>query len=315
MFRFRRALLASVICALVAAPQGVAATPAPHYVAVWNDAGAPRLTLAELPDLAARLNRPVAGVFVASDAIKHRPLAERSLLAELNRAGLWTTGLPATTAAMLGRIPERTPLRLAAGLVAGAVGVPGGSATTRDTPGSDDACTGAKACMKLLIAIELVGMGPECPGPKLFGICLPPGPITPAFEYATTHSASVSRIDGAIDTLTPSSIHFRSNDGDNWGNTFTVHQINPNQAGAGASYAAAATGRWRMLEDDVVSFPPGIAIDRSTTLTSGFCIRWGVRYPGYSAAQLSGFQLNWEITAGFGTGGYSVDQVGYCTLS
>jgi hypothetical protein len=308
----RRSLLAafSLVLSLAGGTHANSATPA-ERISLWNDAGSRQLTLSHAARLSAALHRPVRGVYVPRTALHQHDLGDESLLAQLTAAGLSVSG---DLAPGLARVPAGTTLTMATSVaraLPASLGAPGAQTVMRD--GGDDECTGEESCAFITIEIDLVGAGLQCQGPSVFGVCLY-WAMTPVFKYATTQTVEVLRTDDAVDTLAMSSIRFHDNHGNNWGGNFTVTTTNTGQPGAGASYAATSHGEWDMVGG--ISIPPGIGLSPKNTLSSGFCMQWTVKHPGHAAySQLDGFQLNWELLFGVGTGGYFDDQAGYCTVS
>jgi hypothetical protein len=269
--------------------------------------------------LARTLHRPVHGVYVLPAALRLHDLGDGSLLTLLTAGGLVSAQTPTELRSALARVPASTTLTMATSLVrhapAMSLGAPGVNATTHGGPDESDDCTNAKACAEINIVIEMTSAGLKCLGPHgPYGVCLPPFGTVPVFHYATTQTVDITRSTEAIDSLSMSSIHFHDDRGHNWGGNFAVQTTNPGQPGAGAHYAAASHGELDAIQG--LSIPPSISLDQTTVLSSGFCMTWNQSYPGYSSAsEVYGFQTNWEVTAGPGTGGYFVDQRGFCSVS
>lgn len=304
------ALAAAAALVAVTTISPATATAGDGLVTVWSSTGTAHLT----PDLAKDLSRSVPGgvraLFVPRTSISAADLGAGSLYAELDAAGRVGTVDPALAEA-LKHVPRGTPLRM---LSSTSVGLPNGHADLMDHDEGD--CVGAAACATITVSIEVSGVGAKCPSPTIFGICIPtPSPPLPVFKLHTEQTVDVVRTDDAIDTLTPSRPHFRNTNGDDWGHKFQVTTVNPNQRGAGAHYVAVSDGEWAPIDPGTISFPPGISADIDTTLISGFCLRWDVRYPGgVSGSRQDNFQLRGDMTLGIFTGHQWIHNEGTCTL-
>lgn len=278
------------------------------FVALWSTVGAVGFTPAQVPRLA-HAHGKLQAVFAPASAVSPHDLGDRSAYATLVRAGVDHVSDAGLTR-LLRRVRSGTPLTL---LASQSVGLPNGRVATFEPDDND--CVGAEACATITVSISVTGVRPECTGPTILGVCISPSPPLPEFLFHTEQTVDVVRIDGGIDTLTPSRPHFRSTAGGDWGHRFKVTLTNPNRPGAGAHYLATADGEWAPVDLDTVSFPPGVSISHSTTLISGFCLRWDVRYAdGTRGSRHDNFQLRGDVTLGVFTGHQWIHNEGICTL-
>lgn len=180
---------------------------------------------------------------------------------------------------------------------------------TLDDPFGQGDCSGRDvvACATITIVIEVSGVGARCAFP-----CFPPFiALIPHIKFATTQQIDVVRSDRGIDALAVSSNHFRNDDGANWSHNFQVIANNPNQPGAGAHYTATSHGEWEPGYVEIV----GVGVNPETTVISGFCLRWTVRYGSTTYSYTGGYQLRGDVVLGLFTGSQDVVQSGFCTLS
>lgn len=302
------AALAGVLTMTTAATADTRSTGEP-LVALWADVDTTALTPAGIKTLSRSTSRTVRAVFVPRSAVSPVDLGARSLYADLDRAGLLGPITP-QLADGLRHVPAGTTMTMTS---AASFGLPNGHLDSMDQ--GDDDCVSAPACATISIAITLSGVSPECSLPTVFGLCIYAAPPAPQFNFHTEQTADVVRVDTAVDTLYPSRPHFRSTSGGDWGHRFSVTTTNPNQPGAGAHYFATSHGEWAPVAPGSLPVPVGLTIETSTTLISGFCLRWAARYPtGESGARQDNFQLRGDVTLGAFTGHQWIHNEGMCTL-
>jgi hypothetical protein len=327
-----RTFTVGLTAAIVAAIPGLAiASPVTHSVvpqhllaeigdrpSIWNDAGRTDLTVASTAGVAAT-GGMVLAVFAPGTTPADHDLGADSFLAPIVAAGAaLPASMPPGLADALRRIPAGAKITLvgAAASTPGQVGLPGGELGSVGAPGGADGegCDDPNLCEYVWLSISLIGMGFKCASPTIFGFCPPPGPVLPKFQYAATQDETIIRNDGGIDTLTVSTIHFKDNRGDDWSRNFIVDVRNFNQPNAGASYTGSATGWWSPVSESF-GIPPSATVNPTARLTNDFCSTDSVQYSFGSSSRLDGFQLDWDVLMGVGTGGAFTVGIGYCSVA
>jgi hypothetical protein len=285
--------------------------------AIWNDAGRARFTVADTADAASRLGTVLA-VFAPGVVPADHDLGANSALAPLLAYGLAVpNSMPRGLADALRRVPANSPLTaLAVGAgTPGTIGLPGGEASTVGTPGSssESGCPDPDNCEYIWLSIELAGGGFRCKVPTVFGICPPGGAELPELRFATNQDEHIIRDDGGVDTLTLSTIHFKDDHGDDWSRNFVTTVSNFDQANSGAYYFGSSSGTWSPMHI-AISLPP-ISADPTARVTSDFCATDTVRKGTLSSSRLDGFQLDWDVLLGVGTGSAFTAGIGYCGVA